>query len=167
MRAFCLSLFCALLLAACSSGTLTWPSSYHVVQRGDTLYSISFQYGVDYRVLARWNNLGDGTLIREGQIISLVPTEGAPVSSSSSTSNKSASRSTGSAKAAPPLKPYTPPPEQKVSSWQWPTSGKVVAGFGRTVKTESGIRIGGKYGQPIERASGGTVLLPLDRILDH
>lgn len=155
MRAFWLSLLCVCLLAACSSGTLTWPSSYHVVQRGDTLYSISFQYGVDYRVLARWNNLGDGTLIREGQIISLTPPGGPqPVAGKSSGSSTASSAS----KPAPPLKPYTPPPEQKVSRWQWPADGKVIAGFGRSVKTESGIRIGGKYGEPVEAASGGTIV---------
>jgi len=156
MRAFCLSLVCGLLLAACSSGTLVWPTSYHVVQRGDTLYSISFQYGVDYRVLARWNNLGDGTLIREGQILSLTPPGGPRTGSSSQPSSGSSSKTAGS--SPPPLKPYTPPPEQKVSRWQWPTDGKVIAGFGRSVKTDSGVRIGGKYGQPVEAASGGTIV---------
>jgi len=146
----------SLLLAACSSGTLNWPSSYHIVGQGDTLYSIAFQYGVDYRVLARWNNLGDGTLIREGQIISLVPPEmNGQMRGEEVTANSSGSSGKSS---APPLKPYTPPPEQKVSRWQWPTDGKVIAGYGRSVKTESGIRIGGKYGQAVNASSGGTVV---------
>jgi lipoprotein NlpD len=39
----------------------------YVVKRGDTLYSIALESGVDYRELARWNNLDDPTKIRVGQ----------------------------------------------------------------------------------------------------
>jgi len=45
----------------------------HVVQRGETLYSIALEHGVDYRDLARWNGLGDGTHIRVGQALRLGP----------------------------------------------------------------------------------------------
>ncbi|MDX1375587.1 MAG: peptidoglycan DD-metalloendopeptidase family protein, partial [Burkholderiales bacterium] len=45
----------------------------HVVQRGETLYSIALEHGVDYRDLARWNGLGDGTHIRVGQALRLAP----------------------------------------------------------------------------------------------
>ena len=154
-RKFLLSVIAALIVGGCSSGTLNWPSSYHIVARGDTLYSISWQYGMDYRVLARWNDLGDGTLIREGQVISLVPPDNEEMRRRSAGSS-SGSASSGS--SAPPLKVYTPPPEQKVSRWQWPTTGTVVAGYGRSVKTESGIRIGGEYGQSVSASSGGTVV---------
>ena len=103
------------LLVACSSGTLNWPSGYHVVQRGDTLFSISWQYGLDYRELAAWNNLGDGTLIYVGQSISLVPLEGSDISTSSGSTSGLASKTTNKSK---PLPPYKPPPEQKVNGWQ-------------------------------------------------
>jgi lipoprotein NlpD len=39
----------------------------YVVKRGDTLYSIALETGVDYRELARWNNLDDASRIRVGQ----------------------------------------------------------------------------------------------------
>jgi lipoprotein NlpD len=42
------------------------PGSY-VVKRGDTLYSIALESGVDYRELAQWNKLDDPTKIRVGQ----------------------------------------------------------------------------------------------------
>ncbi len=150
VRWFWLVVSCAL-LAACSSGTLNWPSGYHVVQPGDTLFSIAWQYGVDYRELAQWNNLGDGTLINEGQVISLVPVE--PGSEPTVTNRERAA-----ARSSKPLPVYKPPPEQKVNGWQWPTRGKVVAGYKQSVKTDSGIHIGGSYGQPIEAASGGVVV---------
>lgn len=49
------------------------PGGTHVVQRGETLYSIALEHGVDYRELARWNGLGDGTHIRVGQALRLSP----------------------------------------------------------------------------------------------
>jgi lipoprotein NlpD len=42
------------------------PGSY-TVRRGDTLYSIALEMGVDYRELAQWNNLADATKISIGQ----------------------------------------------------------------------------------------------------
>jgi len=42
-------------------------ASTYVVKRGDTLYSIALEHGVEFRELARWNNLDDPTRIRIGQ----------------------------------------------------------------------------------------------------
>jgi lipoprotein NlpD len=39
----------------------------YTVKRGDTLYSIALEHGVDYRELARWNGLDDPARIRVGQ----------------------------------------------------------------------------------------------------
>jgi lipoprotein NlpD len=50
------------------------PSSY-TVKRGDTLYSIALELGIDYRDLARWNKLDDVTKIRIGQALRIVPSE--------------------------------------------------------------------------------------------
>jgi lipoprotein NlpD len=44
--------------------------SYTVV-RGDTLYSIAFRSGVDYRELARWNGIGEPYVIHPGQRLRL------------------------------------------------------------------------------------------------
>ena len=38
-----------------------------MVKRGDTLYSIALEHGVDFRELARWNKLDDPSKIRVGQ----------------------------------------------------------------------------------------------------
>jgi len=82
----------ALLVAACASRPTSAPvidrgaasasraaaqsgaaAGTHVVQRGETLYSIALEHGVDYRDLASWNGLGDGTHIRVGQALQLGP----------------------------------------------------------------------------------------------
>lgn len=46
------------------------PTVYRVV-RGDTLYSIAFRYGLDWREVARWNGIGAPYTIRVGQPIAL------------------------------------------------------------------------------------------------
>ncbi|MGH8693985.1 MAG: peptidoglycan DD-metalloendopeptidase family protein [Burkholderiales bacterium] len=50
-----------------------WRPEFHVVKKGDTLYSIALDYGQDYRELAAWNNLEDPALIRVDQRLRLFP----------------------------------------------------------------------------------------------
>ncbi|HWH46519.1 MAG TPA: peptidoglycan DD-metalloendopeptidase family protein [Burkholderiales bacterium] len=50
-----------------------WRPEFHVVKKGDTLYSIALDYGLDYRELAAWNNLEDPALIRLDQRLRLFP----------------------------------------------------------------------------------------------
>jgi lipoprotein NlpD len=42
-------------------------ANLYVVKRGDTLYSIALEHGVDFRELARWNNMDDPSKLRVGQ----------------------------------------------------------------------------------------------------
>ncbi|HLY25037.1 MAG TPA: peptidoglycan DD-metalloendopeptidase family protein, partial [Aggregatilineales bacterium] len=53
-----------------------WRPEYHVVKKGDTLYSIALDYGQDYRELAAWNSLEDPGLIKIDQRLRLFPPEG-------------------------------------------------------------------------------------------
>ena len=46
------------------------PETY-TVKRGDTLYSIALDKGVDYRELASWNNLPDPAVLKEGTVLRL------------------------------------------------------------------------------------------------
>jgi len=52
------------------------PDSY-VVKRGDTLYSIALDQGVDWRELASWNQLADPTKLQVGQILRVRPPQAA------------------------------------------------------------------------------------------
>ncbi|TAN54614.1 MAG: LysM domain-containing protein, partial [Betaproteobacteria bacterium] len=47
----------------------------HVVRRGDTLFSIALENGVDYLDLARWNRIDDPSKLRVGQSLRVVPPE--------------------------------------------------------------------------------------------
>ena len=51
------------------SSEATGPS--YTVKRGDTLYQIALDAGLDYRELAAWNNIDNVNLIRVGQVLRL------------------------------------------------------------------------------------------------
>jgi lipoprotein NlpD len=53
------------------------PPDTYTVKRGDTLYSIALDHGVDWRDLAAWNQLADATRLRVGQTL-IVSAPGGP-----------------------------------------------------------------------------------------
>ncbi|MFQ5634363.1 MAG: peptidoglycan DD-metalloendopeptidase family protein [Gammaproteobacteria bacterium] len=145
-RFLVLALTCLALLG-CSSA-LRWRGDYHVVQPGDTIYSIAFRYDIDQRDLMAWNGIGNGALIRPGQRLRLAPGERAAVPGS-----RSGVRAPGT-----PSGVRSAPRPVKSVRWQWPTDGAVIAGYRASTKTRSGIHIGGRRGQPVRAASDGRVV---------
>jgi lipoprotein NlpD len=55
-------------------------SAFHVVQKGETLYRIAVNNGLNVDALAAWNNMIAGQPIREGQVLRLRPPDGATTS---------------------------------------------------------------------------------------
>ncbi len=149
----------ALLLAGCGPAT-RWqhsPQESHVVRSGETLFKIAWRYGRDYRDLARWNNLGDGSLIYPGQVIRL---NAPPRSASRGTSPASAPAGpvAGSPRPAPSTAPLPRLPTEPPPPWEWPASGGVAVEFGERPGTGTGILIGGAVGQPVRAAASGRVV---------
>jgi lipoprotein NlpD len=64
---FLTTLFCIVLLAACSSSGKKWDPDDYTVKSGDTVYSIAWRYELDPEEFADWNNLGQSKLIKPGQ----------------------------------------------------------------------------------------------------
>jgi lipoprotein NlpD len=56
--------------AAAPAGEAPGAPTY-IVKRGDTLYQIALDTGLDYRELAAWNNIENVNLIRVGQVLRL------------------------------------------------------------------------------------------------
>ena len=45
----------------------------YTVKRGDRLFRIALEHGLDYRELASWNGIADPSAIKEGQVLRLTP----------------------------------------------------------------------------------------------
>jgi lipoprotein NlpD len=126
---------------------------YHIVRSGETLFTIAWRYGRDYRELAGWNDLGDGSLIYPGQLIKLHPPAG-----SSRSERSGEPRSASASTRRPPTAELPEIPAQPSPSWTWPTSGPVVVEFGERPGTGTGVLIGGDSGQAVRAAAPGRVV---------
>ena len=145
-------LLCASLLASCG-GYSTWSdnSDTHIVRRGETLFAIAWRYGKNSNDLARWNRLGDGSLIYPGQVLRL---NGPAATSSRSSSSGSTTRKT----SRPPPKPLPSIPSQPSPRWSWPTAGAISVNFGAKPGTGTGVLINGRAGQAVKAGAAGRVV---------
>ncbi len=118
----------------------------HVVRKGETLYQIAWQHGLDLRDLARWNGIGDQDVLHVGQRLVLGPRRAAPPPARMP--------------VAAPGRPTAPPAPlpQPMPRWTWPTDGPVVMPFGSASGIATGIAIGGREGQPVHAAAAGHVV---------
>lgn len=68
---------CCLLVCGCAAtpDTTVLPASY-VVRPQDTLYGIAWRHNLDYRELAKWNNIGPDYKLSVGQVLALQPVAG-------------------------------------------------------------------------------------------
>ena len=142
-RSIVLTLLLSWLAVGCSTRWDHTPQDAHVVRTGETLYTIAWRYGRDPKDLARWNRLGDGSLIYPGQVIRLTPPTG------------------GVARTAPPPQARPLPKvvsEPPPSNWSWPTRGAIQVDFGGRPGSGTGVLIGGKLGQPVVAAASGRVV---------
>jgi len=58
---------------AASATEPDWRPSTYTVKRGDTLFQIALDHGLDYRELATWNAIDNVNMIRVGQSLRLTP----------------------------------------------------------------------------------------------
>ena len=169
-----------LLLAACSStpkngvrvvdrnGVAQRPAvttGQYVVRRGDTLFSIAFRYGWDWKALAARNKIDPPFTIVPGQTIRFdgragtVPSAGTTttvVSSSSGTKTTVIKRPVTTTKAAVVPAPLPAGPAPK--GWGWPSDGILIGKFSSNGSLNKGIDIAGDLGQPVLAASDGSVV---------
>ncbi|KPA92794.1 peptidoglycan DD-metalloendopeptidase family protein [Pseudomonas sp. RHF3.3-3] len=149
----------------------------HVVVRGDTLFSIAFRYGWDWKALAARNNIQEPYTIHVGQAIrfdsrsnSTPAVATSTTSSSSSSSSKitvtrrpataaGAPATTAAATPAPTgAATATPPAGPAPKGWAWPANGILIGKFASNGSLNKGIDIAGDLGQPVLAASDGSVV---------
>ena len=134
------------LLLGCSHDPPRNVATY-TVKKGDTLYSIAWRHGVDYKDLAKWNNIGRDYAIKPGQVLKFTPR-------GSGTAVATKNRPPKAVPSTPPTRmPESGPPIQ----WLWPVQGGTV-----TLTTRpnggQGLTIAGVSGQEIRSAASGRVV---------
>jgi lipoprotein NlpD len=145
----------------------TLAEDQYEVKKGDTLYSIALEHGVDYRELAQWNSLEDPAKIRVGQVLRTKPEEGrgaqvskvaigAPLESRPLDAPAGAKPAVKPAAASASIAPKpVPATDGDVLKFIWPTKGKVIAAFEQT--RGKGVDIDGRVGDPIVASAKGKV----------
>ncbi len=143
----------------------------YTVQRGDTMYSIAFRYGLDYRRLAAANRIASPYTIYPGQRLVLLerePPASKPAPPRASTPPVAAKTAPApAAKTAPrAVTPASPATAKKGSApkpalgpvqvWRWPSAGPVVRKYSSTV--HKGIDIGGARGDAVVAVAAGQVV---------
>lgn len=147
------------------------------VQRGDTLYSIAFRFGWDWKALAARNNIPAPYVIRPGQTIRFDgQSNSAPVRSVATapvvttpppkqpTTQPSQPAQNQPTKPVPPPVATTPattptlPVTRSATGWAWPANGTMIGRFSSNGSLNKGINIAGELGQPVLAASDGSVV---------
>ncbi|WP_230425632.1 peptidoglycan DD-metalloendopeptidase family protein [Spartinivicinus ruber] len=135
----------------------------HIVKPGETLYSIAWRYGWDYRTLAAANNIKSPYLIHPQQRIRLSST----ILSTKQTerglqklTKKQPKKTVNVTKAKKPTAKSVKKRTSKSGNiaWIWPVKGRVIENFTTKGKVNKGIDIGGKLGQPVNAAADGKVV---------
>ena len=128
----------------------------YTVKAGDTLYSIAWQIGKDYKSLARWNGIPYPFTIYSGQ--SIILKRKVPLISTKNTSNYPKKSISLKKKNQANQKVTARTSNNYVKGlklrWQWPLKGKVE----RKNASQLGIRIVGKAGAFIKSGERGKVV---------
>ena len=140
--------------------------SSHRVAGGETLFSIAWRYGLDYKSLARHNGISSPYTIYPDQILSLKArnkSQGKPPAKSGGV-KKSSFRTkvnalSRSKKKAPVVKKTSSKVGYSTSfSWRWPSAGPLLKKYSQGSSVNKGIDIGGKKGESVITAAPGRVV---------
>ena len=129
--------------ASAAPKTAAPASGTYRVERGDTLYSIAFRHGIDYRELAEWNGIAPPYTIYPGRELRL-------------SSPRGAARPIAQTSSPPPTAP--PPPVTRTTQPNPPPFGQLVGGYVAGDPMKQGIDIAGNAGAPVKAAADGTVV---------
>jgi lipoprotein NlpD len=143
----------------------------YTVARGDTLYSIAFRLGIDFRELAARNNIQPPYMIKVGQRLRTAKPAPQPVKKAPQVAVKTLPPPEKVKKSAPKQSKVTPVTKpslqsqvpsasvnksQSVSRWRWPSAGNVIRTF--SSNRHKGIDIAGKRGDPVKAVAAGKVV---------
>lgn len=154
------------------------------VKAGDTLFSIAFRSGMDFKTLARLNRIGEPYTIYVGQVLVVTNpdapqtavvgpgAEGRSANKNHSNSNSSTSRLKTSKVVASQKQTRYGQDERveesekipnstisgNVKQWLWPVKGPILEKFSAQEHGNKGLDIGGTVGTPIKATAAGQVV---------
>ena len=139
------------------------PSNY-LIRSGDTLYSIAWRYGLDYKQLAALNGISPPYLIYAGQRLRLHASAGtrgstanpAPPESRAAPANRETVRSSHATTRSSTVENRSSLTHSAPLRWRWPAQGRVADAD--TALGQKGINILGKMGEPVVAAAAGEVV---------
>ena len=123
------------------------------VSKGDTLYSIAWAFGLDYRSLAQANHLHPPYSLVTGQTLVMtahskgIKAQQASFHDASSTAVPSLGHSSVNTQGQIP-----------VAAWQWPARGRIVERFSTSTVGNKGVDIAGSLGEPVLASADGVVV---------
>jgi len=142
--------------------------TYYVVKSGDSLSKIGMRYNLDYRDIARINQIGGDYVIQVGQRLRLVggaESNAQPVAIAAD--QPITAKPLGSPSNTPQTNPVSVNPVSAPLSsqanaaygntWRWPTDNMIAQDFDLK-KQIKGIRFSGNAGDPVRAAADGTVI---------
>jgi lipoprotein NlpD len=143
----------------------------HTVAQGETLFSIAWRYGLDYKKMAEFNGIKSPYIIYPSQKIRVDLRALKPNTTVNSDSDISKNNNTSNSKKSVLANNKSSEKRPKNSSiftdddnfqsppkWQWPTSGNLIASFQGDSELNKGIDLGGKLGEPVLAAASGRVV---------
>ncbi len=127
---------------------------YHV-RSDDSLYSIAWAFGLDYRSLAAANHLSPPYRISAGQTLNMVVPKG-PFKNAVQARARTGARQS----YASPAHPNHPYARRMVTptSWLKPANGLIVKRFSSIAWGNHGVDIKGSFGEPILASADGEVV---------
>ncbi len=148
-------------IAAKSPSAAVKIPSHHKVLSGDTLYSISWNFNLDYKEVSRWNNIRAPYVIYPGQSIRLTapPVKKAVVKKTVPGNTKPVEKKPVKKQAEVAKKVSKKDESVKYArniNWQWPTKGKLIKS--NSPISKKGLDIAGKKGQLIKASGAGVVV---------
>ncbi len=134
------------------------PPSVYKVKAGDTLYSVSWRFGMDFKQVAKINGIRSPYTIYVGQNLRF---KGSTQTASTSKPQVKASKKatpTKSSKAIAASKKTPAVSSNQRLTWQWPVNGQIISTYSKSVASRKGIDIAGKSGQKVAAAASGKVV---------
>lgn len=140
---------------------------YYTVKPGDSISKIGIRYNLDYRDIARKNQIGSDYVIQVGQRLRLTgggsSTGAQPVAMvAEQPLTAKPLGASGSQSSTASVNPVSAPLSSQASaaygnSWRWPTDNMISQDFDLR-KQIKGIRFTGNAGDPVRAAADGTVI---------